>query len=168
MTLLCRSFPWVRISPKLHVLLCHAPDLLDRFDSIGLYGEQGIEAWHGHMHAHVAEYPAATEVGSAAKYLRAMALARDAGKSDRLPQTRRSPAAPGARRGTKLDDGRLNENKDAVPPSDSTEDKAVQQRKKWAASLFCEADRVLSFFLVVSLGQSKTYSNYLTFFGPSG
>jgi len=35
-----RSFPWVNISPKLHILMYHALDFLDLFGSIGLYGEQ--------------------------------------------------------------------------------------------------------------------------------
>lgn len=39
------KFPWFNISPKMHILLFHAPDFLDRFGSLGLYGEQGIEAW---------------------------------------------------------------------------------------------------------------------------
>jgi len=33
-----RSFPWVNISPKLHVLMYHAPDFLYLFGSICLYG----------------------------------------------------------------------------------------------------------------------------------
>eukprot|EP00170_Pyropia_yezoensis_P002266 contig_9456_g2270 len=146
-TLLCRSFPWVRVSPKLHALWCHAPDFLDRFGSIGLYGEQGIEAWHGHMNQHADEYPAATELESASMYLRAMALARDASDSHRSPHTRRSSAAPGARRATKPGDGRLKENKVAVPLCDSTEEQAVKEGEKWAGSQFEEADRIASSFL---------------------
>ena len=42
-----RSFPWLPISPKLHILICHAPDFLELFGRIGLYGEQGLEARHG-------------------------------------------------------------------------------------------------------------------------
>jgi len=43
-TLLKGSFPWLSISPKLHILMFHVPDSLDAFGSIGLYGEQGLEA----------------------------------------------------------------------------------------------------------------------------
>jgi len=42
--LLKGSFPWVSISPKLHILMCHGQDFLESFGSIGLYGEQGSEA----------------------------------------------------------------------------------------------------------------------------
>jgi len=37
-TLLNGSFPWLSISPKLHIFMFHAPDFLDAFGSIGLYG----------------------------------------------------------------------------------------------------------------------------------
>jgi len=37
-TLLKRSFPWLSISPKLYILMCHAPYFLECFRSIGLYG----------------------------------------------------------------------------------------------------------------------------------
>lgn len=145
MTDLCRLFPWVRTVAKLHVLLRHAPDFVDFYVSSGLYGKQGNEAWDGHMNAHVADYPAATEAESAAKYLRARALARDA--SHRLPPTRRSPAAPGARCAIKQRDGRPKQKKDPIPLCDSTEVKAVQETLKCAASLFCATDRNVSPFL---------------------
>jgi len=51
-TFLIGSFPWLSISPKLHILMFHAPDVLDAFGSIGLYGEQGLEAWHGRYGQH--------------------------------------------------------------------------------------------------------------------
>jgi len=37
--LMKRGFPWVSVSPKLHIVLHHAPDFLERFGNIGLYGE---------------------------------------------------------------------------------------------------------------------------------
>jgi len=46
-TLLKDSFRWLSISPKLHIFRFHAPDSLELWGSIGLYGEQGLEAWHG-------------------------------------------------------------------------------------------------------------------------
>jgi len=41
------TFGWLNVFPKLHVLLVHAPEFLDEFGSIGMYGEQEVEAWHG-------------------------------------------------------------------------------------------------------------------------
>lgn len=40
------GFEWTRITPKLHVLCCHAAAFLRRFGSLGRYGEQGLEALH--------------------------------------------------------------------------------------------------------------------------
>jgi len=73
-----RSFAWINVSPKLHILLAHAPDFLEEFGSIGLYGEQGLEAWHGRFTQTARLYPGGSDLASAASFLRAMALARDA------------------------------------------------------------------------------------------
>jgi len=78
-TLLKRSSPWLSISPKLHILMCHAPACLECFGSIGLYGEQGLEAWHGRYGQSAVKYPGATELERAAAFMRAMAFAREAG-----------------------------------------------------------------------------------------
>ena len=54
-------FPWLYVSPKPHTLLCHAPEFLQLFGSIGLYGEQGLKAWHGTYNHARERYPAPTE-----------------------------------------------------------------------------------------------------------
>jgi len=51
-TVLKGSFGWLSISPKLHILMFHASEFLDLWGSIGLYGEQGLEAWHGRYGGH--------------------------------------------------------------------------------------------------------------------
>lgn len=43
-----KVFPRFNSSPKTHIVLFHAPDLLDRFGSVGLYGHHAIEAWNVH------------------------------------------------------------------------------------------------------------------------
>jgi len=43
-SLIKSSFLWLSICSKMHTLMCHAPDVLKSFESIGLYGEQGLEA----------------------------------------------------------------------------------------------------------------------------
>jgi len=50
--LLAGTFPWLSISVKLHILMFHAPEVLDAFRSIGLHGEQGLKAWHGRYGQH--------------------------------------------------------------------------------------------------------------------
>jgi len=111
-TLLKRSFPWLSISPKLHILMCHAPDFLECFGSIGLYGEQGLEAWHGRYGQNAVKYPGATELERAAAFMREMALAREAG-ADVLSRhsPKRRPSKTGARKATKVGDKRRRENK---------------------------------------------------------
>jgi len=72
------SFSWLNVSPKLHLLLAHAPYFLDEFGSIGLYGEQGLEAWHGRYTQTARLYPGESDLASAADFVRVMTLAGDA------------------------------------------------------------------------------------------
>ena len=46
---LCGAFPWLTVTPRLHVLCCPASDFLRRFGSLGRYSEQGLESWHVHL-----------------------------------------------------------------------------------------------------------------------
>jgi len=93
-THLKRAFPWLSVSPKLHLLLCHAAEFMQRYESIGLYGEQAIEAWHGRYGQSACKYCFSSELASAAAFMRAMALTRDASESDlaRYGPTRKSTA----------------------------------------------------------------------------
>ncbi|XP_074658656.1 uncharacterized protein LOC141911568 [Tubulanus polymorphus] len=40
------AFPSFTITPKLHILIYHAPDFVDMWGSLGLFGEQGLEGKH--------------------------------------------------------------------------------------------------------------------------
>ena len=103
----------------------HAPECLDAFGSIGLYGEQGLEAWHGRYGQHAAKYPGATELERAAAFVRAMALAREAGP-DVLTRysPKRTPAAAGVREARKIGDKRRRENKPNLPVCEAEARKA--------------------------------------------
>jgi len=138
--LLKGSFPWVSISPKLHILICHAPDLLESFGSIGLYVEQGIEVWHSRYGQSAVKYPGATELGRAAAIMRAMAFALEAG-ADVLARhaPRRNPAVPGARMARKVGDKRRRKNKPHLPICEAESRKAAKKRKMWAAGITKEA-----------------------------
>ena len=111
-TLLKGSFGWFSISPKFHILVFHASDFLEMWGSIGLYGEQGLEAWHWLYGQSAVKFPGATELERAAGLMRAMALAREAGLEvlARYVASRR-PAAAGALSATKATDKRRRENK---------------------------------------------------------
>jgi len=81
-TVMKGSFGWLSMSPKIHILMFHAPDFLELWGSIGLYGEEGLEAWHGRYGQNSVKFPGATELERAAGLLRAMALAREAGADE--------------------------------------------------------------------------------------
>jgi len=137
--LIHREFPWVNVSPKLHILLCHAGEFLCRFGSIGLYGEQTVEAWHGHINQNAAQFSAETEVQACVCALRAAALAGAA--TDAVPRVR-SPIRkrkPGGSRPALLGDRRRKENKGGVRHCRATTDKGAKERRAWAKALFFEA-----------------------------
>jgi len=130
------AFTWMNISPKLHLLLCHAADFMHMYGSVGLYGEQAIESWHGRYAQSARKYSLYSEQASAAAFVRAMALAREASEPDlaRYGPTRK-PAAPGACKATQLGDKRLRENRQAIPVCAAKEERAEKDRKKWARDL---------------------------------
>jgi len=141
-----RGFPWVNVSPKLHILMYHAPDFLYRFGSIGLYGEQFIEARHGYHTQNAAKYAAAMEVEARANIVRARAVAREASDSH-LSKPMRKPAKDGARRARKSGDGRKREDKGRSGESRTTREKSVKEGRKWTRNLFEVGDRTVGTFL---------------------
>lgn len=76
-TWLKNKFSWFNVSPKMCILLYHAPDFLEWFYSLEICGEKAIEAWHGHFNQNANKYTAETELQSAAKLARAKALATE-------------------------------------------------------------------------------------------
>jgi len=110
-TLLKGNFGWLSISPKLHILMSHAPDFLERWGSIGLYGEQGLEAWHGRYGQGAVNCPGETEVQRETSFMRSMALAREAG-AEVLARyaVKRKRSAVGVHEATKAGDKRRREN----------------------------------------------------------
>ena len=122
------TFGWLNVSSKLHILLAHAPELLDEFGSIGLYGEQGLKAWNGRYSQMARLYPSETELVSAAAVMRAMAVAGDASSAalERLPPRRADPKkevhnafSPGEKR--------LRANKPPLPLCDETREKLERE-----------------------------------------
>ena len=145
-SLVKRSFPWLPISPKLHILMCHAPDFFERFGSIRLYGEQGLEAWHGRYGQNAVKYPGATELERAAAFMREMALAREAG-SDVLARYAPSRKPAKARKATKPDDKRRRENKPRLLTCSAKNGKAEKKRKQWAAKISGEASTTVGAYI---------------------
>jgi len=152
-TLLKGSFGWLSISPELHILMIHAPEFLERWGSIGLYGEQGLEAWHGRYNQGAVKFPDATELERAAALMRSMALAREAG-ADVLGRYahKRKPAAAGARISRKICDKRWRENKPPMPVCGAEAVKAAKKQKKWAAGVPKRAATTVSAHLACTSG----------------
>ena len=141
--LLQREFPWINISPKLNIFLCHAGEVLCRFRSIGLYGEPAVDAWHDHINQNAAQFSAGTEVRACVRALRAAALAgaaTDAVLRLRSPIRKRKP---GGSRPARLGDRRRMENKGGVRHCRATTATGAKERPAWSKALFFEAlDRV--------------------------
>jgi len=111
-TVLKGSFGGFSIPPKLHILMFQAPEVLGMWGSIGLYGEQGLQAGRGGYGQNALKFPGATELERGAGFRSAMALTSEAGV-DVLARyvARRKPTAAGARKATKVTDEREPENK---------------------------------------------------------
>jgi len=131
--LIQESFPWVSISPKLHVLFCHSWDFMGRWGSTGLYGEQAIEPWYGFYNQNAARFTAETPLLSCRKLVQTMTLtgvASDALRRSKAP-TRKRRAGP---RGALLPgDRRLRVNKAWRRESLATLEKRANDRAKWAS-----------------------------------
>jgi len=92
-------FPWSTVTPKLHVLCCHAPAFLELFGSIGRYSEQGLESWHAHFNQNSRLYTEDTLLPSCLTYARRSAVEQAPGDDEQNRGKRRKPAraGPGAR-----------------------------------------------------------------------
>lgn len=114
------AFIWVRVTPKLHVLCCHAPDFLRRFRSLRRFGEQRLEVLHGRFNRDVALFPASTFLGSCRDFVKLSAIggARTDDVFNNGP--RRRPAAPGARLATRSDDRRTRASKDSAGETEAS------------------------------------------------
>jgi len=95
--LLRLSFEWVSITPKLHILVCHAADWLDRFGSLGLFSEKGLEAWPGFFNQNATVLAAGFCLDSCVRLMRRAAVGRGPGDAAFNRGKRRAPAAPNAR-----------------------------------------------------------------------
>jgi len=131
-------FPWLRISPKLHALCCHAPPFLSSFGSLDRYSEQALEALHGHSNRDAERYTAPTFLGSCRAYLQMSALGRAPGADTGNNGPRRKPAAAGARVAKRTDDRCTRSNKLAaglVMSTDACREKQAADMAAWAEGL---------------------------------
>lgn len=66
---LLAAFPWMSVTPKLHALTHRAPAFLTRFGSLGSYGEQALEAWHGWFNHSTARRTADSFLGTCVRFM---------------------------------------------------------------------------------------------------
>jgi len=109
------AFPWVRITVKMHTLSHHAPVFFRGFCSLGVYGEQALEAWHWFFNHFQAQLTAESFLGSCLMLVQRAAIACEPGADAALDNGQhRKPAKPGRRRATNPGDRRLRANKTHV------------------------------------------------------
>jgi len=126
------AFPWLSISPKLHALAHHAPAFLRRFCSLGSYGEQSLEAWHGWFNHTQAQCTADSFLGTCLQFVQRAALERPPSADVALDNVQhRRPAAAGARKATKPSDGRLRQNKAGLRQTTVGRDKEIAEMEAW-------------------------------------
>jgi len=155
-SLIQESFPWVSISPKLHVLFSHSWEFMGRWGSTGLHGEQAIKSWHGYYNQSAARFMAETPLLSCRKLVQTMALsgvASDALRRSKAPIHKRKV---GPRSALHPGDRRLRVNKAWRRESLATLEKRAKDRAKWAHDQFEEASGVIVAF-------SKKYFSPLAF-----
>jgi len=89
-------FEWASITPKLHVLACHAADWLDKYGSLGLFSEQGLEAWNGYFNQNATVLAAGSFLESCVRLLERAAVSRGPGDLAFNRGKRRASAAADA------------------------------------------------------------------------
>ena len=134
MDLLRSSFEWARITPKLHILACHAADWLDRYGSLGLFAEQGLEAWHGYFNQNSTVFAADSFLESCVRLVKRAAVSRGPGDSAFNLGKRRAPAPANARCAKRPSDMR-------TPRARAAAGMGTRQSAAFAATASANADK---------------------------
>ena len=158
------AFPWLSVTPKLHALAHHAPTFLRRFGSLGAYGEQALEAWHGFFNYSQARCTADSFLGACKRLVEQAALQRQPGAISELANgQRRTPSQKaGARLATQQNDGRLRRNEDAKRGTVAGDSRVDEEMCQWAKKRACKAKRLLDAFNArneVEYGSDDEYSD---------
>jgi len=137
------SFEWERITPKLHILACHAADWLERYGSLGLFAEQGLEAWHGHFNQNATVYAVGSFLESYVRLVQREAVSRGPGESAFNRGKRRASAAPNARCAKRPSDMRTARAREAAGlgtrQSDFCAATSSTNADKWATNVYLAA-----------------------------
>jgi len=108
------ALPSLSATPKLHALAHHAPAFLWRFGSLGAYGDEALEAWHGVFNYAQARCSADSFLGACRLLVAQSALQRQPGATSSLSNGQRRQQTNAGKRLAKLPgDGRFRGNKDS-------------------------------------------------------
>ena len=143
---------WVSITPKLHILACHAADWLDRFGSPGLFSDQGLETWNGFFNHNATVLAAGSFLESCVRLVQRAAVGRGPGDAAFNRGKRRAPAAPNARCAKSLSVMRTTRARPATGVSTRQSAACVATEganaEKWATNVYLAA--------VVKIGNYRT------------
>jgi len=148
--LLPGTFPWVSISPKIHVLFSHTWEFMGLWGSTGLYGEQAIESWDGFYNQNAARFTAETPLLSCRKLVQTMALSGLASDALRRAKETIRKRRHGAREAVGPGDRRLGHNKPWRRECLATLEKRAADRAKWATDQFDKTNQVIVAFSMKS------------------
>lgn len=135
---LLASIPWVRVTPKLHTLCCHAPYFSWRFRRLGRYSEQGLEALHRRFNRDAGPYPSAMLLGSCRQFAEMSAIGGSPTDDVFNNGARRKAAKAGARLATRAPERRTRANRaraGLAPVSDTCREKDAAEVAKWASNV---------------------------------
>lgn len=131
---LLEAFPWVSVTVKLHALAHHVPAFLRRYGSLGIYGEQALEAWHGYFNQAGENLTADCFLKRCLALLQHAAIGRDPSAELRLDNGQhRKAAAAGARRAVKPGDRRLRANKDGLRSTTAESQRDAEHTRQWSS-----------------------------------
>jgi len=137
------AFPWLSVTLKLHALALHAPAFLWWFRSLGAYGEQALEAWHGFLNYAKARCTADSFLGACKKLVEQAALQRQPGATSELANGIRCMPSnkAGTRLATRANDRRLRSSKDTLRGTMAGDSRANEEMFQWAKKRACKAKR---------------------------
>jgi len=92
--LLQSSCGWLSITPKLHILACHAADWLDYFRWLGLFAELSSDAWRGYRNQNAAVFAAGFFLQRCVRKVQRAAVSRGPGHASLTQGKRRAWATP--------------------------------------------------------------------------
>jgi len=148
--LLRSSFEWASITPKLHILACHAADWLDRYGSLGLFAEQGLEAWHGYFNQNSTVFAADSFLESCVRLVKRAAVSRGPGDSAFNRGKRRAPAPANARCAKRPSDLRTTRARAAAGMG-------TRQSAAFAATASANADKWASNIYLAAVSKIRRY-----------